>query len=210
LYPGLLRNENILNFEAGTCTGAIDIENHKADITVSSIRPVDDIDYFLRLIIAIFCFQTGGILVHGAGIVRANRAYVFFGHSGSGKTTVAQMSSNAIILNDDLVAIMPFAHEWRVYATPFGTMPNHTPDYFGHRLFAMARLIKDALNYLESMSPSIAVAELIGSTPIVSDTKGFSNEVLGRCQVLVADIPVYYLHFLPDASFWDVIIKAGY
>lgn len=46
---------------------------------------------FLRVLTALQVLDHGGLLVHGAGIVRRGRAHVFFGPSGSGKTTVLRL-----------------------------------------------------------------------------------------------------------------------
>ena len=67
----------------------------------------EEVEYFLRVIYALLVFQAGGLLFHAAGIVRDGQCYLFFGHSGSGKTTVARLSSTDLVLNDDLVVLIP-------------------------------------------------------------------------------------------------------
>src|SRR5207249_2549192 len=50
------------------------------------------LENFLRSSIAWLAIDNGGFLLHGAGIVRSGRGYLFYGPSGAGKSTLAALS----------------------------------------------------------------------------------------------------------------------
>lgn len=64
------------------------------------------IENYLRVAYSWLCIEKSGFLLHACGIIRKGKAYVFFGPSESGKTTVAMLSRNLSILSDDLVIVL--------------------------------------------------------------------------------------------------------
>lgn len=185
--------------------GYIDLKANKAELSLASTRPLEDIDYFLRVIYAMLVFQAGGLLFHAAGIVRKGKAYLFFGHSGSGKTTVSRLSPKDVTLNDDLVLLIPEEVSWRVYSTPFWNPTQVRPSPQTAPLKGLYRLVQDRHVYLEAMSPGQAVAETFASAPVISGDPSKAGDLLLRCRQLLAVVPVYRLHFLPDDSFWKFV-----
>lgn len=206
LDTGMVFRDGLLHFTAPGYEGFIDEEGGVAELSLSSMQPVEDVDYFLRVAYALLAFRAGGLLFHAAGIVRGGGAYLFFGPSGGGKTTVARLSPDDLVLNDDLVLLMPRADGWEAYATPFWNPSQvRSPGPCSAPLAGMFRLVQDTAVYLEEMGPARALAELVSSVPVISADPARSLELLevGRC--LGDAVPVYRLHFLPDASFWDVV-----
>lgn len=63
----------------------------------------------LRIVVAYRLLETGGVVLHSAGVVRNGAAFLFLGRSGAGKTTVARLSlaAGAEVLSDDLNALCP-------------------------------------------------------------------------------------------------------
>ena len=51
--------------------------------------------------------RRGGFLIHGASIVRDGQAYIFFGKSAAGKSTLAAMSPEGQVISDDLTLVLP-------------------------------------------------------------------------------------------------------
>ncbi len=150
-------------------------------------------------------FQAGGLIFHAAGIIRQGKTYLFFGPSGSGKTTVARLSANDLVLNDDLLLLMPQEQGWLVHATPFWNPTQVKPTAHQGPLTAMFRLKQAKKVYLTEMGPGQALAELVANVPVIPLNPGYSQELFTRCQHLAQAVPLRYLHFLPDASFWEVV-----
>lgn len=177
------------------------------NLRLSSAQPVEDIDYFLRVVLALLVHQSGGVLMHTAGIIRNGHVYLFFGHSGSGKTTVCKASADDYtILNDDLILLVPQGKNWLAHGTPFWNPTQIKP---ANRNAPVAKmmylLIQDTRVYTQKLAPGKATAALISNVPVIPQDKDRSAQLLKVLSQLQSNSPVYELHFLPDNSFWDVI-----
>jgi hypothetical protein len=195
----------ILKFEAPGYQGWIDEHEGQARLNISSNQPVEEIDYFLRVVYALLAFKSGGLLFHSAGIVHQGMAYLFFGHSGSGKTTVSQLSSNDVVLNDDLLLLLKKGEGWYAFGTPFWNPTQTSPTATSAPIKKMLRLVQDTEVSLNPLPAGKAIAELISNVPVLPLDPDRSASLLLQLQQIRKVIPVYELHFLPDASFWSLI-----
>ena len=205
LERGTQFHGDCVQFTAPGFQGKIDPTLNTAHLQLSSATPIEDIDYFIRVIYAVLAFKAGGFLFHSAGIVREGRAILFFGHSGSGKTTITRLSTSYQTLNDDLLVILPVGDVWIVHGTPFWNPTQSPPSNQHAPLAGLFRLVQDKEVYLKEMSQSQALAELAGSVPVISLSNKHLPTLLTRLNTLANDTPIYHLHFLPDDSFWNVI-----
>jgi hypothetical protein len=206
LIPDISFENNLVQLSGREFTGSCDLMGCQASLKIGVSAPVGAVDYFLRVVFALIVFQADGMMVHGAGILHSGSGYLFFGHSGSGKTTVSRSSVNDEVLNDDLVVLIPRKNIWRMYSTPFWNPTQVEPKPLTAPLAAMYRLVQDKSVFLEPFKPGQALAEVIANIPIISSYPAQSGILMERCMNLLRDVPAYRLHFLPDDSFWQVII----
>lgn len=221
-YVGQTRSSSLMDqdaqFEDGICyfhapgfEGFVDSKKGEGKLVLSSMRPLDEIDYYLRVAYALLSFDSGGLMFHAAGLVRNGKAYLFFGHSGSGKTTVARVSRSVLVLNDDLLILLPDTSpgdqstKWLAFATPFWNPTQVAPTNLCAPVTGLYRLVQDQEVYLEPMKSSQALAEMVSNIPVIPDDLSRGEKLLKRCAVLSEDIPIHYLHFLPDSTFWGAI-----
>ncbi|HZY45829.1 MAG TPA: hypothetical protein VFF70_13905 [Anaerolineae bacterium] len=203
--PLIFRRDRV-EFISSGYAGSIDAQHGVGSLSISNRQPNDDVRYFLRVVYALLAFRSGGLMLHAAGIVRSGRAYLFFGPSGSGKTTTVKYSPDHLVLNDDLVILMPGSAQWEVFATPFWNEPQQRPNAQQHApLAGLFRLVQSRSVFVEPMNGARAAAEVLASTPITPLNSGYATTLLQRIEILVRKYPVHRLHFLPDASFWNVI-----
>ncbi len=162
---------------------------------------------FLRVAYALLLVQHGGFLFHSAGMIRHGRGYVFYGHSGSGKSTISGLSRPyATLLSDDLVAVRRHDGIWQVHGTPFwGELRDHPKTNDRAPLRGLFSLVKDTAVWLEPLPPSQAVADVISSVPVTCKEPGLSTRLMDLCADLVAQVPCYRLHFTRDDSFWRAV-----
>jgi len=198
-------NDTSIVFLSRIYQGLVDFDRGDGLIVISSAHPIQAIDYLVRILYAVMGFRAGGILFHAAGIVHLGKAHIFFGHSGSGKSTVARISGADIVLNDDLVLLMPEGDDWMVHSTPFWNNTQVRPTANHAPLTCLYYLVKDQHSYLEEVSPALALTDMISCVPVIAGSPVFLNPLLKRCSNLLATIPAYHLHFAPDTSFWKVI-----
>lgn len=208
--PALSFDHGTIRFTTTTYTGTIDARAGLAELAISSAYPLEDIEYFVRVIYALLAFHAGGLLLHGAGIVRDGRGYLFCGYSGSGKTTVARLSPDDQVLNDDLVVALPSGGRWLLYATPFWNPTQMRPSGIKSApLTALLRLVQNTTVFLEPMGAGQALAEITANVPVLPADPSLSVALLLRGQQLLRATPAYRLHFLPDPSFWLLVAALG-
>lgn len=198
-------HHGVVKIQTDRMIGKIYIDRGSGELLVLEENSIAEIEYFIRAVYAILGFLHGGLLVHSAGIVHNGMTYLFFGHSGCGKTTVAKLSKDKNILSDDLILVLPVDGEWIAYGTPFwnpgwgSVKPGNAPI---HSIF---RLIQGTTNNIEEINKSLALAEIISSIPVIPVIDIWVPELINRCLYMFKDINVYRLYFRKEPSFWGVI-----
>jgi hypothetical protein len=182
----------------------------QAELRMRSDVPAREVEYFLRVALALFAWGRGGLLAHGAAILQGDAAFLFIGQSGSGKSTLVSLSRDrqgAVALSDDLVLLRPAPRGWRAYGTPFWNQLTAMREgqTAAGPLKAIYKLIQDRDVYVEPMSGASAAAELLANCPIVNSQGALLPELMQRCRELAQAVATQKLHFRKDDRFWDVI-----
>src|SRR5438552_2485431 len=98
--------------------GTVDLGERTADVALTSPDDVS-IDSFLRILYSLALVEAHGLVVHAASLVRDGAPYLFCGPSGSGETTVAQLSPDATLLSDELSIVRTTGGPAVCFGTPF-------------------------------------------------------------------------------------------
>lgn len=192
-------------------SGVIEVHVRTARLELAS-PDLADIDYFLRAVLALLAHEQDGLLVHAAGFLRENRAFLFSGQSGVGKSTTVRVSHDmpqTLVLGDDLILLVPGTQGWQAWGTPFWNP--ETPEAWrtgqtrSGLLAAVLRLAQDTTAFARVPSDGEAVAGLLSDLPIVPLDALRVPELLQRLQRLIGAVPVGELHFRPDASLWSAV-----
>ena len=149
------------------------------------------------------------LLIHASGVGKEGWGYVFTGPPMSGKSTIAALSSEHTILNDEILIVGTRDRRFYVQSTPFNGECKTKEDAC-LPLRAVFYLKQDERNYLEELDESESIRlfyrEVIPPSPLLShDMAHALSETLDFCIRVVQEMPFYVLHFLPDASFWECI-----
>lgn len=207
LDTGMSFQHGRLYFTAAGYEGFLSEQEGKGRLRLSSRYAVQEVDYCLRVAFALLAYQAGGIMLHAAGIQREGQAYLFFGHSGAGKTTVSSLSTRGSVLNDDLVMLLPDGDGWRVFGTPFWNPSQVKPTAQSGPLAAVYHLEQSKETFIAPMDAREALAELVANTPILPADPNRSLDLLQRLSRLIGTSPVSRLHFQRNGSFWDAILS---
>ena len=129
------------------------------------------VENFFRLLVAYRLLELGGVLFHSAGVVNGDRAFLFLGHSGAGKTTISKLSlaSGREVLSDDMNALCPDAEgrlcvEKLPFAGDLGRQPGKRRSF---PLAALCRL-RQGEHRIKPLRPAEAVAFLVACAPFIN------------------------------------------
>lgn len=160
---------------------------------------------YLRWMVSETVVRRNCVVLHSAGIVRNGKAYVFFGHSGAGKSTVAELSAPMPVLSDDLVLLRKQPDGWHACSTPFaGTFPQHRKEGGVYPLAGLYLLRKSETNSAQPVALPVAVGMLVAAAPFLTDTDRTAH-LVPLLQDLCRNVPVFELRFRKDPSFWNVV-----
>jgi hypothetical protein len=157
---------------------------------------------FLAAVCAWRLLESGGFLLHAAGIEDDAGAAVFFGPSGSGKSTVARLVGRGVI-SDEVVAVTPEAGGYRVSGVPWRGRRRSAP------LAALYALRHAAATRFLRLRPGPAVGRLLGSVLFASADGAAVGRFLDTAAGLLASVPCWEMGFTPDRSFWPRLPHRG-
>lgn len=203
--PQVHFESSCLHFDSPGYRGQFDLSAGKADLHFSSLNPFRELDLFLRIAGSLWAAQQGGVQLHCAAIAHQEQAYIFFGHSGAGKTTSARLSVDKTLLSDDLNILLPSNGHWQAHATPFWNPTQVRPNNTSAPIAGIYRLVQAPHHNREEMDAVHALAELISCIPVLKIAPHILPELTANLQQLIHNCPAYWLEFLPDAGFWQVI-----
>lgn len=215
-YIPLKNDGTVWQIRTAEKDGRIDFESHYEHGWVDraaaqgelTLRAEGDVENFLRVVYAWQVLGQSGLLLHAAGVISNGKGYVFFGHSGAGKTTTARLSltANKTVLSDDLVIVKKRGEKFWLYGVPFrGDFPEGPRVNADAELAGMFALVKDGEHRLEPIAGPLAIAQLAACVPFVMAQPAQSARVMETCAALAAHVPVRALYFRRDPGFWEVI-----
>ncbi|MDE7473761.1 MAG: hypothetical protein K2M68_09290 [Muribaculaceae bacterium] len=181
---------------------------NRADIIVSPEHRADDSYFMAHALMIAFMLATcgnGTLLIHSSAVMFEDKAYLFQGKSGTGKSTHATLwvdnIAGAELLNDDNPVIRFGADGVAMaYGSPWS---GKTPCYRNVKapIGAMVRIVRDRENTLKRLAPLTAYASLTASVfylPFMSDKlKEMRHKTIER---LVGAVPCCEMHCRPDAE----------
>lgn len=142
------------------------------------------------------------IAVHASAVVFNEKAILFLGESGTGKSTHAGLWQQHIrgvtLLNDDSPIIRIREGKCHAYGSPWS---GKTPCYKQSKveLGAIIRLSQASCNQMERLPLHEAIAALYPSfPPAFSVDEGLSKFIYGILSDIMEQVPVYHLDCLPN------------
>jgi hypothetical protein len=173
--------------------------------------PVRALENYIRCAVAWCAVTRGGALVHGAGLVRNGRGYLFFGESGAGKSTLAASSRRGAVVSDDLSLLLPReGGGLDLVGSPFrGTYEGGDPVVGRYPLAAGFRIVKAKAAEVRPVSRVVAFGQLVGNLTFVAEAFGERPDLFASVEAAFAPVPLHHLAFRKDDTYWDAIDAAG-
>jgi len=209
---------NTFSFGSGFFKGFIDLLDKRCKVFINegtlSKFHIRIIEQFLYQVYYTFLniqnsYTPTTFLIHASGVVHNAMGFVFTGPSGVGKSTVASLSSQEMVLNDETVIITKKNGIFFVQSTPFNGSFKSKEN--GSALLRAIFLLEQSnRHYLipvgKAESIKKFVKQVIFSAPLLSlDKKDAFSKMLDFCSILVREVPVFRLGFRMDRGFWDCI-----
>ena len=144
-----------------------------------------------------------GLYLHSSAIEWEGKAYLFSGPSGMGKSTHTRLWQSiypaAQVFNDDKPALRYLDGQWFAYGTPWcgkdGININMKVPLGG-----ICFLRRGEANSIRRLTPLEATMRIVSQTTRKFKTEERLDLLLSHVEKLVAMIPIYELHCLPDAD----------
>lgn len=186
--------------------GIVDRRSDEASAGFWTFQEGDDLfggaaENLLRLLVAQRTLNRGGLLLHGAGVVREGSAIVAFGHSGAGKTTFSRLCVEAGlgVISDDLIALVPGSNGFEVLCLPFtGDLKADIDRRGSVRLGRLLRLRKGEDDAVAPMGDAAAVASLMACAPGINRDHHCADRLEAIAQRIVLSFHPEELVFCRD------------
>ena len=150
--------------------------------------------------------RRGAVIVHASSVAEEGGAYVFVGHSGAGKSTIAQIAEQcgARVLSDDRTVLRLDGSVVKAAGTPWhGSYASGTPDAVPVRgLFLLEQAPVDAV---ERMSQGRAFSELVVRTVRPTAEAAEQVAVVDVVQRIVETIPAAVLRFRASRAAMETV-----
>jgi hypothetical protein len=159
----------------------------------------------LRFVSLLVLLQKKGALLHASGVVNKGKAYIFFGPSESGKTTITRLSAGKLVLSDETIAVRKKNGRFFAYSTPFAGEYGKADANKGAPLGAIFFIIKAKKFGHQSVPPIQALGELLSNNLISVFDRVMAEYVLGALTPLVKTVPCYRLYFKKERTIWRYI-----
>lgn len=181
------------------------VEAGNSSIHFSGVRHEYALDSLLRMFLSWALLPEQGFLLHAATVVQHGKAYVFFGRSGAGKSTVSRLSQRGSVLTDEISLLKFVDGEWRAFGTPFWGEFRADGQNTSAPLAGFFRLVQSPSNKMERLRPAELLKALLPCVLFFSsrsaDHESLLQILIGACQSSEG----YNLYFQKNRSFWEVL-----
>jgi hypothetical protein len=151
----------------------------------------------------------GGAMIHASMAVLDGGAYLFMGHSGAGKSTIAELAETvgAWIPTDDRTILTVDGGEVTAWGTPWhGSLARTSGASAPVRSISL--LVQATEDRLEPIVSSRAIKEMFVRTVQAAVTPREVHSTMQSLEAIASAIPIYELHFRPTAAAVRLVLAA--
>ena len=163
---------------------------------------------YFRILVTYRLLETGGMLLHSAGIVSGDSAFLFTGRSGDGKSTLSRLSlaEGREVLSDDMNAVT-----WRgdipwIEKVPFtGDLGRSWARSSSHPLGGLFAIRKAPETIIEDLPLTSTLSLLIVCTPYINADPFRLPQLMENLHKLTQTVPAHILSFSLSGEIWPLI-----
>ena len=180
--------------------GLIRLAYEKGGLGALTMAPTD------QILLARLLADRSGCYMHSDGVNMDGRGFLFVGHSGAGKSTIArQLADKSEILCDDRMIVRKWDNGWRIHGNwSHGTMPVVSAgDAPLEAIFFLEKADENRIVPVES--PMAAISMLLGCLVKPLVTADWWEKMLSLVEDLARDVPCYRLRFDQSGGVYEVL-----
>lgn len=180
--------EYVARFDSATRRGVIRLTGHNPTLALAN---------FIRRIFARLVIDNKGAVFHCACVVRNGAAHLFFGKSGSGKSTVCKLLRDDTIAGDDLTVVRLMGGRMLAWGLPAFRSPLYQLSRGVFPVRAAFTLAQDCRNFIRNLDATAAIAGMLAFSTDLSQPKQ-AGKIVDLLARLVHNVPCRELHFRKD------------
>ena len=163
------------------------------------------LDSVLRIVHTLALAERGGFLLHAASAIRDDRAFVFAGVSGAGKTTMTRLApADATLLTDEISYVRYDDGAYWAYGTPFAGELAKVGENVKAPIAAIYLLAQGPEHRVDEIPRAEALRALMRDVLFFAEDSELVQQVFLSACAAVDGVPVRRLRFLPDAGVWEL------
>jgi hypothetical protein len=150
-----------------------------------------------------------GVLVHSAGLCRDDRAVVFAGRSGGGKSTLSRLlagTTGFLRMSDDRMVLRHAGGALRAFGTPWAGTERVAANQSAC-LAGLAFLHQSPTTHLRRISAREALGQLLPVASVPWFDQDLTARCLAFCGEVLEEVPLYELHFRRHEEVRDVVAE---
>ena len=164
------------------------------------------IDAVLRIVHTLALARDGGLLLHAASAIRNEKAFLFAGVSGAGKTTISRLAPpDVTLLTDEISYVRKLGDRYIAFGTPFTGELAKLGENVSAPIAALYLLAQGPGNLIEPVGAGEAARCLLTNTLFFAQDPTLVQAIFHSSFEFVSRVPVRRLTFLPDARVWELI-----
>jgi hypothetical protein len=172
----------------------------KVELDLPVAYPLD------QLLLMYFFASRSGILLHGAGMVRDGKAFLFVGASGAGKSTFSQLLATARVgkmLSDERMIVRGIAGALQAFGTPWAGTAAIARD--GSAPLARILFLRHGReNRIDKLDAAEALDRMLPLVSIPWYDPDVASPIIAFAKRVVAATPCYEFSFTPDRAAIDL------
>ena len=144
-------------------------------------------------------------MIHSSCAIEKDKAHIFAGQSGAGKSTAAKLSYPRHLLSDEATLVKITSNKVTVYNSPFRS-ELQADSFEGNVELASVQILYQALqNKSNRSTKSDAFFHLMDKVFFWPQCEEETKAIMRLMTQLVKNVPVYELHFQKNNTFWELI-----